>query len=88
VDGLLLAEEYEYRTQQAENASAELISQRAALLALLAETTEIQWHRMGLRDRCRRVTLVELVEDIHQHDQPHVQEFHELIASLSSLLKE
>lgn len=88
VDGIRLAEEHGYRTQQAENALAGLFSQRDALLAMLADTTPDQWQRLGLRDGCRRVTLVELVEEIHRHDQTHIQEFHELIASLSGLIKE
>ncbi|MFL4557064.1 hypothetical protein ACH19I_10780 [Yersinia kristensenii] len=88
VDGLSMAEKYAYRDQQPEDALAEFHYQRASLLPVLAETSEDQWSRMGLRDGSRRISLLELIEETHQHYQRYVQEFQELIASLGRFIRE
>ncbi|MBM1169958.1 DinB family protein [Microvirga arabica] len=85
VDGLAMATERGYATQNPEAALAALGRARAALLRLLEKTSPVQRQRTGLRDGVRRVTLLELVEEIHRHDRTHVQEMNELAAEMGGL---
>jgi hypothetical protein len=83
-----MAAERAYGEQQPEEALAGLFRQRAVLLTVLEGTSEAQWQRLGLRDGLRRVSVFELVEDIHRHDQTHVHELHELAAEMGGPVKD
>lgn len=82
VNGQVLADERNYRAQDPMQALQAFRDGRQALVSVLEEATPDQRCRTGLRDGVRRVTLLEVVEDIHHHDQTHVQELHDLMAEL------
>lgn len=85
VNGQVLADERNYRAQDPMQALQAFREGRQALVTRLEATTPEQRCRIGLRDSVRRVTLLEVVEDIHHHDQTHVQELHDLLEDLSDL---
>ena len=82
VNGLAMAAERDYLAQDPDAALAGFGQVRASLVRTLGRVPPPQWERMGLRDGVRRVTLLELVEEVHQHDREHVQELHELAAEM------
>jgi hypothetical protein len=82
VDGLAMAAERDYAVQDPDTALAGFEQVRASLVRTLDGISPPQWERIGLRDSVRRVTLLELVLEIHQHDREHVQELHELAAEM------
>lgn len=82
VDGLAMAAERNYLAEDPDAALAGFKRVRASLVCTLGDMSAPQWERMGLRDGVRRVTLLDLVEEVHRHDREHVQEMHELAAEM------
>lgn len=80
VDGVAMASERRYGEQDFQAALAGLRAARAGLLAQLADATPEQRQHYGIVDGLRRITLDELVEDIHHHDRTHILELDELLA--------
>ena len=82
VDGTQLAIERDYISQDIGSAQRHFTDLRQRLVAKLSQTNELQRKRWGLFDGIRRMTLAELVEDIHHHDRTHIQELDELAAEV------
>lgn len=78
VNGTQLAEERNYAAQKPTIAIEGYGNTRRTLVGLLEQTSPDDQRRIGLFNGIRRLTLAELVEDMHRHDRTHIQELNEL----------
>jgi uncharacterized damage-inducible protein DinB len=85
VNGVQLATERNYAGQEAVVAIEAYRQTRRTLVQLLERTSPDDQGRIGLFDGIRRLTLAELVEDVHRHDRTHIQELNELHDELLNL---
>lgn len=84
VDGTAWAAARNYPAQDFAAAVAAFEGERAGLVDRLAGLGEDQRRRYGLFDGIRRMTIEDLVADIHDHDRTHLQEVDELAGELGS----
>jgi hypothetical protein len=77
-----LATKRKYRAQDAQAALIAFRRSRGELGTTLRSFSKKQRRRCGLRDGLRRVSVEDLVVEIHEHDQTHVLEIDELPAEL------
>ncbi|MBC7881950.1 MAG: DinB family protein [Anaerolineae bacterium] len=84
VNGTLLAVEREYCKQDLNEALTNFRLGRGSLVEAFINVSEAHRKRYGLFDGVKRMTIDDLVRDIHQHDQTHLQELNELVAELLS----
>lgn len=87
VNGMQLAKERNYAEQEPIIAIEAYRKARRTLVQLLEQVSPDDQRRIGLSDGIRRLTLAELVEDIHRHDRTHIQELNELGDELINILK-
>jgi hypothetical protein len=82
VDGTALAAQRAYQNQDAQAALNAFRRRRVALCNELQSVSKQQRLRCGVRDGLRRMSVDDLVTEIHDHDQTHLLELDELTAEL------
>lgn len=80
VNGVQLAAERDYLSQDPADALASFAQSRRGVCRLLERLQDADWQRCGVRDGLHRQSLQDLLEDMQAHDREHEQELEELLA--------